>query len=90
MKQYGSTNPLILGLIVLLGFASGYFLYSQGSGEVQELPLPALIADPSYPKFKDVHFNFSLFTDKQFQSLKIFGEYPLQAGATGKQDLFAP
>ncbi len=88
-QSHATTNPFILLLIVVLGGMVGYFLYAQkGSGGA--LPLPAAIQDDAYLKFKDMRFDFSLFQQKQFQTLKTFGEYPLQPGVTGKQDLFAP
>ena len=88
IKSHSSTNPLILLLIVFLGGMVGYFLYTQkGSGEA--FSLPAAIQADSYLKFKDMRFDFSLFQQKQFQTLKIFGEYPIKSGVTGKQDLFS-
>lgn len=87
-QSRATTNPLILLLIVLLGAMVGYFLYSQNSGS-GSFQLPAAINDDSYLKFKDMRFDFSLFQQKQFQSLKTFGEYPLKPGVTGKQDLFS-
>ena len=87
-QSHASTNPFILLLIVVLGGMVGYFLYSQKvSGEISSLP--SEIQDESYLKFKDMRFDFSLFQQKQFQSLKIFGEYPIKTGVTGKQDPFS-
>ena len=88
-QSHASTNPFILLLIVALGGMVGYFLYAQQSGD-EFLQLPAAINDNSYLKFKDMRFDFSLFEQKQFQTLKTFGEYPIKPGATGKQDLFSP
>ncbi|MEK7583472.1 MAG: hypothetical protein AAB483_03690 [Patescibacteria group bacterium] len=88
MTTHHATSPFILALIVLLGGMVGYFLYAQQGDKA--LVAPAAISDASYLKFKDLKFDFSVFQQPQFQGLKTFGEYPLQSGVTGKQDLFAP
>ena len=88
-QSHTSTNPFILLLIVFLGGMVGYFLHAQQNGD-ELLQLPAAINDDSYLKFKDIRFDLSLFEQKQFQTLKTFGEYPIKPGVTGKQDLFSP
>ncbi|MDO8583642.1 MAG: hypothetical protein Q7R83_00490 [bacterium] len=87
-QSRASTNPFILLLIVLLGSMVGYFWYTQQSGD-EALPLPAAINDASYLKFKEMRFDLAMFQQSQFQTLKIFGEYPIKPGATGKLDLFS-
>ncbi len=87
-KQHQTTNPIMLVLIVVLGIIVGYVMYSQTSGESVDVPL-SVAGDTSYVKFKDLHFDFSLFQNQQFNSLVIYGEYPIQPGVVGKQDPFA-
>ena len=78
----------MLVLIVVLGIIVGYVMYSQTSGESVDVPL-SVAGDTCYVKFKDLHFDFSLFQNQQFNSLVIYGEYPIQPGVVGKQDPFA-
>ena len=76
--------------IIVLGVIAGYLFFSliiQGT-EV-EIPLP-VTTDDTLSKFKDLSLDFSIFDDARFKSLKIFGESPVQPGATGRVDIFAP
>ena len=89
-KQQHTTSPLILVMIVLLGIIVGYFYYSQiTKDETFEVPVSASLKDPTFMKFKDLHFDFSLFSSVLFTSLVNVGEYPIEPGTTGKQDLFS-
>ncbi|MEK7616160.1 MAG: hypothetical protein AAB420_03065 [Patescibacteria group bacterium] len=91
-----STTPhhvstFILILIVVLGLVAGYFYYVQVvRDESFEVPISPALQDSSFLKFKDLHFDFALFSSNVFTSLKTIGEYPVQPGLTGKQDPFAP
>ena len=90
MSKLNSVNPFISIVLILLGFIVGYFYYSQTSGDYVSPPLPATISDPSFVKFKDMSFDMTIFGNQQFGSLKTLGDYPIQPGFTGKQNLFAP
>lgn len=90
-KSPHTSNPLILLLVIVVGVLLGYLYYSQAlAGSTVEIPLPDAARDVSFLKFKDLKFDFSLFKDENLSTLKIYGEFPLAPGNTGKQDLFAP
>ncbi len=76
--------------IAVLGVIAGYLFFSltiQGSEVGIAPPAPT---DETLSKFKDLSLDFSIFDDARFKSLKIFGESPVQPGATGRVDIFAP
>ena len=84
-----SSNPFISILIIALGLIVGYFYYAQISADASAgVPVPASLQDQQFLKFKDLRFDFSIFTTDAFTALRPVGEFPLDAGATGKQDLF--
>lgn len=84
-------SPAILIAIAIAGLLGGYFYYSQVLKEsIPPVRLPAISAGDTLAKFKDLKFDFSIFDDARFKSLKIFGESPVQPGASGRTDLFAP
>jgi len=85
-------SVVIIGAIITLGFIAGYFYYAQIGAEPEAKIPPAAAAslDTALSKFKDLKLNFGPFDDLKFKSLRVFGESPVQPGATGKQDLFSP
>ena len=83
-------SPIILWAIVIFGIVAGYLYYSQVLKQVVPLQPPTIPAGDTLAKFKDVKFDFSIFNDARFKALQVIGEYPVQPGATGKADLFAP
>jgi len=78
-------------MIILLGAVGGYFYYSSFV-----LPAQIPVASPSISQandlkaFEGLQIDFGILTNKKFQSLQIFGESPVNPGATGKKDLFSP
>lgn len=77
--------------IMVLGIIAGYLFYSLTiKGNNVGIPPPAAAQDDTLSKFKDISLDFSIFDDLRFKSLKIFGELPVQPGATGRVDIFAP
>ena len=86
-----STNPFILGLIIMLGVIAGYVYHSQAGGDASyDIPLPASAQDTVFLKFKDLRLDFSVLQKEPFTDLNAIGEFPIQPGATGKEDPFAP
>ena len=86
-----STSPVILFAILALGFIVGYFYYAQAlQDRVQPIAPLEIPPDDNLAKFKDLSFDFAPFDDFKFKSLRIFGESPVQPGATGRVDIFAP
>ncbi len=88
-QQSSNQNLLLVIFIILLGFAGGYLYSSQVMGE---FTAPALPSDgkETFEKLKALKADFSVLTNKDIQALRIFGESPVNPGATGKSDLFAP
>ena len=86
-----STSPVILFGIVAIGLIIGYFYYAQALQDQSVDIVPFTISpDDSLARFKTLTFDFGPFDDIKFKSLKIFGESPVQPGATGRVDIFAP
>ena len=82
-----TTSPVIVVLIGVLGFIVGYFYYSN-TKQVVDVPIDTKINDAAYLKFKSLKFDLEFLKKEQFASLKVLGEYPINPGATGKQNLF--
>lgn len=90
MAAQQTQNSLILVMIVLLGIVVGYFYYSS-------YVVPAMVPVPPPPiahaddlkALEGLKIDYGILTNKKFQSLQIFGELPVNPGATGKKDLFS-
>ena len=90
-KTSHAVSPFVLVLIVVVGVLGGYFYYSQVfADESYAVPVPENLQDPAFLRFKDTKFDFSLFSNQLFTSLQPLGEFPVNPGNTGKQDLFSP
>lgn len=88
-KKKSTTNPFILFLIILVSAIVGYVFYSQsGSRDQVPIPAPDSVNDVIYLKFKDIKYDFALIEDQSFNALKTYGEFPIQPGTTGKEDIF--
>jgi hypothetical protein len=74
-------------LIVFLGLAAGLIYYT---GLIApEVPM----APATYPdllQFKTMRLNFSVLDETSFDNLETFGEIPVEPGATGRDNIFAP
>ncbi|GEM_PF-1641850 len=90
-QQNNQTTPLVVSLILVLGFALGYFYYSQWAvpARVPVEPPPVAGRD-DLNKFQNLKIDFSILDNKKYKALQIFGESPVNPGITGKKDLFAP
>lgn len=90
-QQTNNQNVLILTLILVLGFAIGYFYYSQWAVPAREpVGPPPLSSRDDLKSFRDLQIDFSVLDNKKYKTLEIFGESPVNPGATGKKDLFSP
>ena len=92
MAEGNKNQSLIIPIgIILLGVIAGYFFYANF---VTPSVSPAMINTSvagNFNKFKNFNrFDFSVFDNSIFKSLKVFGESPVTPGQTGKIDLFAP
>ena len=91
MAAQPTQNLLILVMIILLGVAIGYFYYSSYVLPAQNPVAPPPISQADDLKaFEGLQIDFGILANKKFQSLQIFGESPVNPGATGKKDLFFP
>jgi len=86
-----STSPVLLFAVVILGFIIGYFYYEGVlKDQAVQILLPQTATGDTLAKFKDLTIDFGPLDDLKFKTLRIFGESPVQPGATGKIDLFSP
>lgn len=89
--QQNQQNLLILVMIVIMGIALGYFYYSSYVVPAMiPVPLPPIEQNDDLKAFEGLQINFGILTNKKFQTLQIFGETPVNPGATGKKDIFSP
>ena len=78
-------------MIIIVGFAIGYFYYSQWIVPlVAPIEPPAVAGKDDLKKFESMNINFLILDNKKYKALETFGESPVNPGATGKKDLFAP
>ena len=91
MANQSNQNILILALIVVLGFAMGYFYYS-GWAVPARVPVepPPVSERDNLKMFENMKIDFSILDNKKYKALDIFGESPVNPGSTGKKDIFAP
>lgn len=86
-----SPSPVISLAIIALGLIVGYFYYAQALKDQPQPFAPFEVpAGDTLVKFKNLTLDFGPFDDVQFKALRIFGESPVQPGATGRVDIFAP
>jgi len=90
-QQSNNQSILILALIIVLGFGIGYFYYSQWAVPAR-VPIepPSISGRDDLKSFENLKINFSILDNNKYKVLEIFGESPVNPGATGKKDLFAP
>ncbi len=90
-QQSNNQSVLIASLIIVLGFAAGYFYYSQWAVPARVLIEPPPVAGRDDLKmFENLKIDFSILDNAKYKALEIFGESPVNPGVTGKKDLFAP
>lgn len=81
-------SPLILYLIMILGFVAGFF-YNGTSDPTAGVPvLPPKLQLTSLRGLDTARIDYSVLTLPQFQQLRIFGQLPVQPGVGGKSDPF--
>lgn len=82
-------SNLLPVLIIFIGIIVGYIYYSQMISP-QEEPTLAPAEKNGLSIFRNIKFNFNIFSTTAFTNLKIFGESPVDSGQIGKENLFAP
>ena len=82
-------NNFILLIIVVIGLTLGNFYYSSLTLEVYITPaLNGKIDDLS--GLASLSLDASSLKQSKLDKLRIFGEYPVSPGDTGKRNIFAP
>lgn len=90
-QQSNNQTTLVIALIIILGFAIGYFYYSQWAVPARVSVEPLLVTGRDDLKmFENLKIDFSILDNKKYKTLEVFGESPVNPGVTGKKDIFAP
>lgn len=90
-KQSNNQNTLVIALIIVIGFALGYFYYSQWAVPARvSIEPPPIAGRDDLKKFENLKIDFSILDNKKYKVLEVFGESPVNPGVTGKKDIFAP
>lgn len=90
-QQSNNQNILIIALILVAGFAIGYFYYSQWVVPAMvPVEAPPVTAQDDLKIFESLEIDFSILDNNKYKALEIFGESPVNPGVTGKRDIFAP
>jgi hypothetical protein len=87
--QQNQQSLLMLVMIILLGLALGYFYYSSYI-IIDPVPPPPISEADDLKAFEGLQIDFDILSNKKYQALQIFGEAPVNPGATGKKDIFSP
>ena len=86
MIQAKRTNPIILVLVVVLGFLGGFYYYYQNKDLEVPIPESPISQDVSILQFKTLNFDFTILDRQQFKSLKPVGN--VTKGEVGKKNVF--
>jgi len=90
-QQSNNQTTLIVALIIVVGFAVGYFYYSQWAVPARvALEPPPVAGGDDLKIFENLKIDFSILYNNKYKALEVFGESPVNPGITGKKDLFAP
>jgi hypothetical protein len=90
-QQTNNQSVLISALIVVLGFAGGYFYYSQWAvPSMTPVEPPPISGKDDLKTFQNLKIDFSILDNNKYKALQVFGESPVNPGVTGKKDIFAP
>jgi hypothetical protein len=88
-QQPTNQNKLITWLIILGGAALGYFYHTNLAVQPTIEQLPAA-GTADLEKLKTLKIDFKLLDKDQYKALQVYGEVPVNVGAKGKPDPFAP
>ncbi|MEK7645548.1 MAG: hypothetical protein AAB374_00310 [Patescibacteria group bacterium] len=91
MTSAQTSSKLYIALIVLIGLVGGYIMYSQWIQPAEiPVPPPAISTQDSPTTLKNIKIDFKVLDDSVYKALITSGESPVNPGATGKKDIFAP
>ena len=92
-SSHPRSNRLISFLLVLLGVVGGY-MYASGtdaSGADESLRVEnSARSKVALEEFADIKFNFSVFDNQDFSTLRTLGRDVIPGGLGGRLDVFAP
>lgn len=85
---------LVVLTVILLGLIV-YFGFFRESAPIIETPTGVSTEADSkisrlFESLKNISLDISLFKDKKFQGLNIFGEFPINQGTKGRENPFDP
>jgi len=84
-----SNNNLVLMILIFAGIVGGYLYHTNISSELFiNPPLNGKTGD--LDDFKDISLTLSDKEITRIDSLRVFGESPVNPGLTGKRNIFAP
>ena len=84
-------SKIYLFLIMLVGIIGGYLFYSTWLKPAEPVtPPPAISNSDDLKTFQNLKINFGILDDQAYKTFNISGEVPVNAGVTGKRDIFAP
>lgn len=83
-------SKLILYLILLLGLVGGYLYDANLDHSAGIASLPSGVTATGLQSLSTLKVNYTVLQNAQFDSLRIFGEFPVPTGAPGKTNIFSP
>jgi hypothetical protein len=91
-EKNSSISPVLLLLIVVLGVLGGFIYNSQITPATDERikPIKSISPEDTLSKLKSSKLDFSILEDETFKNLKVFVELPINAGETGRENIFLP
>lgn len=81
-------SPVLLYLIMLLGFVLGFVYNNQLDPSAGVPAVPAQFQLTSLKALQNLKIDYSLVSSDQFRQLRIFGQLPVPPQTGGKGDLF--
>lgn len=81
-------SPLLLYLIMLLGFVLGFLYNNQLDPSAHVPAIPPNFQLTSLKSLENLKIDYSVLSNDQFKQLKIYGQLPVPVQPGGKDDLF--
>lgn len=81
-------SPVLLYLIMLLGFVLGFLYNSRLDPSAQVPQIPAAFQLTSLQGLRNLKIDYSVLESDQFQQLRVFGQLPVSVYPGGKTDPF--
>lgn len=85
---FNKQSPVLLYLIMLLGFVLGFLYNSQLDPSSAVEPISSKFLLTSMRGLENLKIDYTILTSQQFQSLEVFGQLPVPVQAGGNDDPF--